>query len=69
MEFLPSEDIREYTIAGMHIESQTNFDIVIDHYKYTNIKKVHVRPWHCPQSSGDNTNITFPLKLWSHVDH
>jgi hypothetical protein len=39
MEFLPSEDIKEYSIAGMNIESESTFDIVIDHYKYTNIKK------------------------------
>ena len=39
MEFLPCEEIKEFTIIGMNVESTSNFDVVIDHYKYTNIKK------------------------------
>ncbi|XP_063681159.1 uncharacterized protein LOC134816304 isoform X3 [Bolinopsis microptera] len=68
MEFLPSEEIKEYQIASMNIESESTFDIVIDHYKYTHIKKVHITPWHSVQNS-EPTNIVFPLRIWSAVDH
>ena len=39
VEFLPCEEIKEYTVVGMNVESTSHFDVVIDHYKYTNIKK------------------------------